>query len=377
MGLNDLITSEYSGSPTMTVQEELEDNKRYYWRVKAIDEHGAESIWTETICFYTDSNGVNDAPEIEILEPSENQYVKDGVIIIRWKDSDPDGNGIISLYYLAEQDGAVDKKLIIENLYEDPDDESDSYTWDLKGVSEGKYRILAEITDGHTLVSSTSTGVVTIDRTVPEIEITPGQGEYEEEQTITMKTDKESVVYYTLDGSYPDYTKKIYKEPFIIKETCHLKAMAQDQAGNKSPLYNYEYKIINGESSPGDLDNDGDVDKQDRTIIRKALFSTNGCEDFIEKADYNEDGWITIRDYIIWYDYFIDYILKKNIPYHKGDLDLDGDVDSEDEELLDNSMWSFSNSNRYIPEADFNKDGWISLRDKARWKIYYRTYNRD
>lgn len=377
LNLNNLITSEYSGSSTMTVQEELEDNKKFYWRVKAIDEHGGESNWTETTCFYTDSNGINDAPEIEILKPLGNEYVKDDAFTITWKDSDPDGNSVISLYYFDEIVGALDKKLIVGNLYEDPDGDSDSYTWNLKGISEGKYRILAEITDGHTLVSSTSIGAVTIDRTSPKIEITPTPGEYEKEQTITIKTDKESVVYYTLDGSEPDYTKKIYKEPFVIKETCRLKAMAEDKAGNKSSVYSYEYKIINGESSPGDLDNDGDVDKEDRTLIRKALFTTNGCEHFIEKADYNEDGWITIRDYIIWYDYFIDYILKKNIPYHKGDLDLDGDVDFEDEELLDQSMWSFSNSSKYIPEADFNKDGWISLRDRARWKIYYRTYNRN
>jgi len=51
----------------------------------------------------------------------------------------------------------------------------------------------------------------------------------------------------------------------------------------------------------GDLDHDGDVDGDDRSIFRGALRTCEGDPGFIPEADYDEDGCITFSDYREWY----------------------------------------------------------------------------
>lgn len=58
----------------------------------------------------------------------------------------------------------------------------------------------------------------------------------------------------------------------------------------------------------GDLDGDGDVDGDDRNILRGALRSTTGDAAFIPEADYNEDGVISFGDYRDWYECYQEYI---------------------------------------------------------------------
>lgn len=51
----------------------------------------------------------------------------------------------------------------------------------------------------------------------------------------------------------------------------------------------------------GDLDHDGDVDGDDRNILRGAFRTCEGDPGFIPEADYDEDGCITFSDYREWY----------------------------------------------------------------------------
>lgn len=51
----------------------------------------------------------------------------------------------------------------------------------------------------------------------------------------------------------------------------------------------------------GDLDSDGDVDGDDRNILRGAFRTCEGDPGFIPEADYDEDGCITFSDYREWY----------------------------------------------------------------------------
>jgi hypothetical protein len=51
----------------------------------------------------------------------------------------------------------------------------------------------------------------------------------------------------------------------------------------------------------GDLDNDGDVDGDDRNILRGAFRTMSGDPGFIEEADYDGDGDIDFIDYQRWY----------------------------------------------------------------------------
>jgi hypothetical protein len=58
----------------------------------------------------------------------------------------------------------------------------------------------------------------------------------------------------------------------------------------------------------GDLDHDGDVDGDDRNILRGVLRTSAGDAGFIDEADYDEDGDIDYSDYQLWYYCYKDFI---------------------------------------------------------------------
>ena len=83
---------------------------------------------------------------------------------------------------------------------------------------------------------------------------------------------------------------------------------------------------------PGDLDDDGDVDSDDRAIILNALGSCEGDTEFVPEADYNQDGCITFfEDFWTWIWLRWKYDHQENCDEAQDwDLDLDGDVDDDD-----------------------------------------------
>ncbi|HMA62784.1 MAG TPA: FlgD immunoglobulin-like domain containing protein, partial [bacterium] len=75
----------------LTLDRKLMENRKYYWRVKSIDMHGAESDWSQRHCFYI--NFINEAPDrpVEYLSP-ENWSELNSSTVFRWKlahDPDP------------------------------------------------------------------------------------------------------------------------------------------------------------------------------------------------------------------------------------------------------------------------------------------------
>lgn len=58
----------------------------------------------------------------------------------------------------------------------------------------------------------------------------------------------------------------------------------------------------------GDLDDDGDVDGDDRNILRAAFSTIPGDSGYIEEADYDEDGDIDYNDYREWYKCYLAFI---------------------------------------------------------------------
>ena len=61
-------------------------------------------------------------------------------------------------------------------------------------------------------------------------------------------------------------------------------------------------------SIPGDLDDDGDVDGDDRNLLRAALTSCTGDSSFFPESDYDENGCITYNDYRLWYTLYRQFI---------------------------------------------------------------------
>ena len=58
---------------------------------------------------------------------------------------------------------------------------------------------------------------------------------------------------------------------------------------------------------PGDLDGDADVDSTDRSIFAASLRKCSGDSGYISKADYDNDGCVTLVDYRSWLTYYRAY----------------------------------------------------------------------
>lgn len=289
-----------SSEPDWTFPSNLTNNIRYYWRAQAIDEHGVPSPWTPVTDFFVNVDLVNDPPVIEIIEPFEDLYTNTSTIEIKWTDSDPDSSAIISLYYDTDNQGQ-DGTLIIENIEEDQDNQQDLYTWDVSSIEDGIFYIYAVISDEDTEVCHYAPVQVRIDRTPPEISITPPGGDYSDTISVNITSNETSEIYYTLDGSEPDTGSARYTEPLEISDTTVLKCMAIDPAGNSTSVISNTYDFT-------DTDEDGITDNSEinkyGTDPEAADTDGDGINDGDEvaywgnnwNADPDNDGLINILD---------------------------------------------------------------------------------
>jgi len=180
-----LINSGLSDTTFWQLDRLLPETGDYYWRARAIDEHGLAGEWGDLAMFFADSDGVNDAPVIKLkklerehgdaleIHKYKNRHDSDkhgdddtdkqkkSFVKIKWKDHDPDSNALISLYYDTDQYGE-DGVLITQDILEDPDGHSDRYLWDISQMAPGIYFVYAVIDDGNSASSSYSRNAIIV-----------------------------------------------------------------------------------------------------------------------------------------------------------------------------------------------------------------------
>lgn len=85
----------------------------------------------------------------------------------------------------------------------------------------------------------------TIDTTAPELWADPEGGIYSDIISVTLNSDDDVDIYYTLDGSDPRIYGQLYTDPIEISDEGHtvLKYVAMDDAGNLSGIYTELYTI--------------------------------------------------------------------------------------------------------------------------------------
>ena len=298
--LTDLVVQGESEIPEWVVSSALNDNSWYFWRAQAEDEHGATSGWMGTASFFVNNNGVNDPPEITILEPSSNMITNGSDVTISWEDSDPDSNADIALYYDTDATGD-DGIPIVDGLKEDPDGGSDAYIWNITEMADGTYYVYAIITDGTAFETSYGLGTITIDTTPPMVSATPAGGSYDIPQNVTLSVDEAAVIYYTMDGTEPTKDAPVYDSSIDVTDTTTLKFMAVDVAGNQGETITETYTIANisdldGDEVPDDIDNCPETFNPDQTDT-----DGNGIGDACEVVpligDLNGDGCVDFSDY--------------------------------------------------------------------------------
>jgi hypothetical protein len=277
-GLRTLVGSFETDVPSWLVTPAFSDNTWYYWRAQAQDEHGLTSAWTEGASFFTDSNGVNDPPVITLKEPAQTVPVREGTVVIRWEDADPDSNAVITLFYESAATGRV---LLAASVEEDMDGAGDTYLWNLSGLPDGAYTVYGEITDGNSTRSSYAPGLITIDRTPPTASASPKGAEYFSPQSVTLSTSEPGEIYYTTDGSEPTLSSLLYAAAIPISQATTLKFIAIDVVGNQSGVFIETYAIL-------DTDNDYMLDAWEMEHFGDLSRTGSGDQDGDGLSDLNE-----------------------------------------------------------------------------------------
>ncbi|NOR69533.1 MAG: hypothetical protein GQ532_07535, partial [Methylomarinum sp.] len=108
-----------------------------------------------------------------------------------------------------------------------------------------------------------------------------------------------------IDGEGSVFGKHVYSVSggYVVKII-----VTDDDGGVGEDEFNITVASTTTESIIGDLDGDGDVDGEDRNILRAALRSCEGDTGYTLEADYDGDGCITFADYRIWYGYYQAYV---------------------------------------------------------------------
>lgn len=125
---------------TWSIPAPLQNHQYYYWRARAVDAGGLASGWSSVQRFFTNKDGIDDAPTLSFVLPDTNVDTYGGNIEIQWVDQDPDSDARISLYY-------NDTNLIVSDLPESADGEGDRYSWNIDSLPVGTYALSAVIED--------------------------------------------------------------------------------------------------------------------------------------------------------------------------------------------------------------------------------------
>ncbi|WP_289030694.1 hypothetical protein [uncultured Paraglaciecola sp.] len=145
--LSQLVTSAIVDSESWTVDVNLLDNTWYYWRTRSSDDKGNESNWTSTNALFVNDDNFNDAPSLQILQPSGDIFIETGDVRIAWSDADPDSEATISIFYEKETIGSG-ATLIVDSISEDSI--QDEFIWPISGLVAGTYYVYLVIDDGET-----------------------------------------------------------------------------------------------------------------------------------------------------------------------------------------------------------------------------------
>ena len=168
--LGALLLQAASATTYWQVTPALPEDGWYYWRARAVDEHGLPGEWALPVIFFADTDGVNDVPSIKLKkleyddehdDDDEHHYNDYQQVEISWQDTDQDSNAFISFYYDTDQQGE-DGINVVEGLREDPDGIDDNYLWDVSTLPAGVYFVYAVIDDGNTRVVQYSENAIVI-----------------------------------------------------------------------------------------------------------------------------------------------------------------------------------------------------------------------
>ncbi len=133
---NEIFTNAYQ------LEQALDDNSIYYWKVKAIDLDG-KVRWAMNDHSRFIVNLENEEPELfSLLEPSDQDVLNSNIVTFNWEESDDDDPYDDVVYDLYITDNITNEVIIVESIEDNEYSvENDlefgkSYTWKVKAIDE-------------------------------------------------------------------------------------------------------------------------------------------------------------------------------------------------------------------------------------------------
>lgn len=193
------------------------------------------------------------------------------------------------------------------------------------------------------------TMVIGVDENASKIEIAEGTTKIIAEAL----RDKDVVI--------PTSVTDISPEAFTHKENVTIYGYGGTYAQEYATTYNIKFIDLNA-LTKGDVDFDGDIDRDDYKILSDiATLKMQENEDIFLVGDMDDDGAIDGIDVII-----LDLMLSDMPPSRiKGDADGDGDVDTDDYDLLVaiSQTRARVTDNIMFARCDLNEDGAVDSFD--------------
>lgn len=143
--LQNKVTEGLAEQTQWTPSSALADKTTYYWRLRAEDDKGAASAWTEPYTLYV-STVPYTTPSIAVTAPATQTDGSSGTVTIRWEGTDQNIDPTIALYYDTTGSGYAGTR-IIDGLKQPAGTASGSYVWDVSTLPPGIYYIYGIIYD--------------------------------------------------------------------------------------------------------------------------------------------------------------------------------------------------------------------------------------
>ncbi len=135
--------------------------------------------------------------------------------------------------------------------------------------------------------SPESDGIM-VDMTAPTVWASPSGGHYFGPQTVELRSSEQATIYYTLDGSTPSLSSRVFSSGLNLSENTTVKFMGIDPAGNVSGVQTESYTF----PEPGDdTDNDGMPDIYEHEHGLDPLDPSDAL------ADNDGDGYSNLEEY--------------------------------------------------------------------------------
>lgn len=154
--LTQRIFYEVTLTPMQQLDPILADQTTYFWRMRAEDNDGQFSEWSEVGVFTIHVPTVNIKPQVELLAPVTDIALREGIVRVQWNDSDPDSDAQIRILATIKSITATTNVVIASGIREDLDGEGDIYEFEVSDLPVGNYTLSVEISDEEGSVSSAS-----------------------------------------------------------------------------------------------------------------------------------------------------------------------------------------------------------------------------